>query len=671
MVDEGGLALRSPAADEGPSCLHQSWGSFSQRRVRPPKIGDLPRPPCVEDCGDDEPLRGKVQAAATSGSPPRCCEELFEGLSLGHLSNSGGGAALESSPTAQLRHRYPWEGAGEDPVREATVAAAVMPAQRQPRFSTTSSSSAASTPDEISSGAASSLSAAEDFERLSLSPCRRVSSPFLTAPELVPPEVLLPPLSSPRQQQQRSPSPQRLPNPESPPPEAGDLQRRRRLPRITYSMSQDSHLVGPGPERALYPALPYSPFSSPSSSPRLGRSIRESRRVSIEAHKGYTQLNQYRLKEEIGQGSFGIVKLAYSEEDDSHYAMKILSKKKLLKRAGMFGRQPPPRRGRSNSTSNPLDQVYHEIAVLKKLNHPNIVKLVEVLDDPDSDNLYMVFEFLEKGPVIEIPTNTPLSETQAWTYFRDVVLGMEYLHHQKIIHRDIKPSNLLLDEKGRVQIADFGVCNQFEGVDALLSGTAGTPAFVAPEALSENRSEYSGKAVDVWAMGVTLYAFVVGNVPFHDASVLILYNKIRNQPLVFPSTISTELQDLLSRMLKKNPADRITVPEIKVHSWVTKNGMFPMPSESENCVFVEVTEEEIDNCVRTIPKLDTLILVKSMLKKHSFGHPYKDVPRHRAHFTKANRSNSAPSSFDVFLERKVSLESPLPALNEINFLDQT
>ncbi|KAL3214540.1 hypothetical protein MRX96_007021, partial [Rhipicephalus microplus] len=364
------------------------------------------------------------------------------------------------------------------------------------------------------------------------------------------------------------------------------------------------------------------PFSSPSSSPRLGRSIRESRRVSIEAHKGYTQLNQYRLKEEIGQGSFGIVKLAYSEEDDSHYAMKILSKKKLLKRAGMFGRQPPPRRGRSNSTSNPLDQVYHEIAVLKKLNHPNFVKLVEVLDDPDSDNLYMVFEFLEKGP---------------------------YLHHQKIIHRDIKPSNLLLDEKGRVQIADFGVCNQFEGVDALLSGTAGTPAFVAPEALSENRSEYSGKAVDVWAMGVTLYAFVVGNVPFHDASVLILYNKIRNQPLVFP----------------------ITVSEIKVHSWVTKNGMFPMPSESENCVFVEVTEEEIDNCVRTIPKLDTLILVKSMLKKHSFGHPYKDVPRHRAHFTKANRSNSAPSSFDVFLERKVSLESPLPALNEINFLDQT
>ncbi|KAL1426522.1 hypothetical protein MTO96_018261 [Rhipicephalus appendiculatus] len=450
--------------DEGPSCLRQSWGSFGQRRVRPPKIGDLPRPPCVEDCGDDEPLRGKVPAAATTGSPPRCCAELLEGLCLGRLSNTGGSGALESSPTAQLRHRYPWEGAGEDPVREATVAAAaVMPAQRQPRFSTTSSSSAASTPDEVSSGAASSLSAAEDFERLSLSPCRRVSSPFLTAPELVPPE---PETCS----------------------EGADC-------RVSPTLCHRTHtwwvLVRSG--RCIRHSLTHHsarlhlhPGSAAASASPAGSPSRPT--------KGYTQLNQYRLKEEIGQGSFGIVKLAYSEEDDSHYAMKILSKKKLLKRAGMFGRQPPPRKGRSNSTSNPLDQVYHEIAVLKKLNHPNIVKLVEVLDDPDSDNLYMVFEFLEKGPVIEIPTSTPLSETQAWTYFRDVVLGMEYLHHQKIIHRDIKPSNLLLDDKGRVQIADFGVCNQFEGVDALLSGTAGTPAFVAPEALSENRSEYSGKS---------------------------------------------------------------------------------------------------------------------------------------------------------------------------------
>ncbi|KAM7310901.1 calcium/calmodulin-dependent protein kinase kinase 2 [Ixodes scapularis] len=542
------------------------------------------RPTCVDDSSDDAD-----EPAPAGRHPPRrgprctcrCCPELLDGLCLGCL----------SEPPTRLQQQYPWQGQGEDPAgtsAERHPARArpqpEMPARARLPSGTSSSSTASSPADEESSS-----SALEALERLSVSSPRRCSSPSPSAP---------------------------CGNDDEAPGDGGVPggvpweQRRRRLPRITYSVSQDSHLVGAGLERPIYPGLPFSPFSSPCSSPRLGRSIRESRRVSIEAHKGYTQLNQYRLKEEIGQGAFGIVKLAYSEEDDSHYAMKILSKKKLLKRAGMFGRLPPPRRGRSNSTTNPLDQVYHEIAVLKKLNHPNIVKLVEVLDDPDSDNLYMVFEFLEKGPVIEIPTKSPLSEAQAWTFFRDVVLGIEYLHHQKIIHRDIKPSNLLLGDKGRVQIADFGVCNQFEGVDALLSGTAGTPAFVAPEALSENRNQYSGKAVDVWAMGVTLFAFVVGNVPFHDPSVLILYNKIRNQPLLFPDSpqVSPPLQDLISGMLRKDPEERLTVPEIKAHPWVTQGATCPMPSEEENCVFVEVTEEEIDNCVRTIPKLDTLKL---------------------------------------------------------------
>ncbi|CAN7937678.1 unnamed protein product, partial [Ixodes hexagonus] len=623
------------------------------------------RPSCVDDSGDDADEPPPVGRRSSRRSPRctcRCCSELLDGLCLGCLN---GPLAQTAS---RLQQQYPWQGQGEDP---AAISAALtserhptrttrpqpeMPAQQRSRLpSATSSSSTASSPaDEESSS-----SALEAFERLSVSSSRRCSSP---SPSLVQP-----------------------PGAACEAPSGGGAdgvpggvpreQRRRRLPRITYSISQDSHLVGAGRERPIYPGLPFSPFSSPCSSPRLGRSIRESRRVSIEAHKGYTQLNQYRLKEEIGQGAFGIVKLAYSEEDDSHYAMKILSKKKLLKRAGMFGRLPPPRRGRSNSTTNPLDQVYHEIAVLKKLNHPNIVKLVEVLDDPDSDNLYMVFEFLEKGPVIEIPTKSPLTEAQAWTFFRDVVLGIEYPVKQSNQHYIITPQGVRLNgdeaarQIGAMMAKIFQKQRYTENADAVESNLVYTSIFCC----AENRNQYSGKAVDVWAMGVTLFAFVVGNVPFHDPSVLILYNKIRNQPLVFPQSpqVSPQLQDLISGMLRKDPEERLTVPEIKAHPWITQGATCPMPSEEENCVFVEVTEEEIDNCVRTIPKLDTLILVKSMLKKHSFGNPFKDCPRHRARFTKADRSNSAPSSFDLLLERKVSIESPLPALNEINFLDQT
>lgn len=385
---------------------------------------------------------------------------------------------------------------------------------------------------------------------------------------------------------------------------------RGRIPRITYSHSQDSHMVINGPERPIYPSLPYSPFCSPNSSPRLRRACppRECRRVSIETRRDYIQLNQYKLKEDIGRGSFGIVKLAYNEEDDNHYAMKILSKKKLMRRAGMYGRIPPTRDGKK-AFRNPLDQVYREIAILKKLNHPNVVKLVEVLDDPSEDNLYMVFELLEKGAVMEIPTNALLSEEQSWLYFRDVVQGIEYLHYQKIIHRDVKPSNLLLGDDGRIQIADFGVCNQFEGVDALLSGTTGTPAFVAPEALRETGDTYSGKAIDTWALGITLYSFLYGNVPFHDNNTLVLYHKIKNQALSFPdkTPVSDPLKDLISKMLLKDPTKRITLPEIKEHPWLTKEGAFPLPSEEENCVLIEVTEEEIQQCVTSIPKLDTLV----------------------------------------------------------------
>ncbi|VDM70236.1 unnamed protein product, partial [Strongylus vulgaris] len=123
----------------------------------------------------------------------------------------------------------------------------------------------------------------------------------------------------------------------------------------------------------------------------------------------------------------------------------------------------------------------------------------------------MVFEFVERGSILDVPTDKPLDEDSAWKYFRDTLRGLEYrnvalenldysqdfvlpvlkeainrisVHYQKIIHRDIKPSNLLLSDAGHVKIADFGVSCEFEGIDAFLSGTAGTPAFMAPEALT-------------------------------------------------------------------------------------------------------------------------------------------------------------------------------------------
>ncbi|XP_076257091.1 calcium/calmodulin-dependent protein kinase kinase 1-like isoform X2 [Rhynchophorus ferrugineus] len=448
-----------------------------------------------------------------------------------------------------------------------------------------------------------------------------------------------------------------------------------------------------GPEssagRPIFPNCPYSPYCSPTHSPRSNRKrqpLRESRRVSIEKLGHYLQLNQYKLLDSIGQGSYGVVKLAYNQEDDTHYAMKILSKKKLFKKSGMFGRMPPKKEGRSNSSpvNHPLEKVYREIAILKKLDHPNVVKLVEVLDDPDEDHLYLAFELLDRGQVLEVPTDNPLDEEKSWNYFRDVILGIEYLHFQRIIHRDIKPANLLLNDQDRVQITDFGVCNEFHGSDAFLSSTAGTPAFTPPEALGEERSSgFSGKCTDIWAMGVTLYAFVYGHVPFHDENIIGLYSKIRNQQVTFPekTAVSTELKDLIKKMLEKDPSKRIAMHEIKEHPWVTKHGLHPLPSEEENCHLVEVTEEDVARVITSIPKLDTLILIKHMLKKHSFQNPFlhrRDTtlgtPESRMpsstgatkkHIGRSGRSNSAPDSYNWAQNKQKSTETNLEAVKEV------
>ncbi|XP_043574757.1 calcium/calmodulin-dependent protein kinase kinase 1 isoform X1 [Chiloscyllium plagiosum] len=389
--------------------------------------------------------------------------------------------------------------------------------------------------------------------------------------------------------------------------------------------------------------------------PSARRPTVESSRINMVNCQDSTQLNQYKLKTEIGKGSYGVVKLAYNENDDKHYAMKVLSKKKLMKQYG-FPRRPPPRGSKPPSAEQskapaPLERVYQEIAILKKLDHPNIVKLVEVLDDPTEDHLHMVFELMSKGPVMEVPTDNPFSEEQAHFYFRDIILGIEYLHYQKIIHRDIKPSNLLLGDDGHIKIADFGVSNQFEGNDALLSSSAGTPAFMAPETLSETRKSFHGKALDVWAIGVTLYCLVFGKCPFIDEYILALHAKIKNWPVEFPEKpeVSEELKDLLLRMLDKNPDTRITVPQIKLHQWVTKNGTDPLPLEEEHCSMVEVTEEEVMNSVKLISSLSTVILVKAMLRKRSFGNPFEFQSR------KEGRSMSAPGN--LLMDKTMFLNS--------------
>lgn len=137
-----------------------------------------------------------------------------------------------------------------------------------------------------------------------------------------------------------------------------------------------------------------------------------------------------------------------------------------------------------------------------------------------------------------------------------------------------------------------------------------------------------------------------------------MYEKIKNNELELPKSpvISSELKDLLTSLLEKDPSQRITLPQIKEHEWVTASGLYPLPSEEENCRLVQISEDDIHSVVKSIPKLDTLILIKTMLKKHSFQNPFSKSasvnrsPQPRSltrieRFSRSGRSNSAPGDY--------------------------
>jgi calcium/calmodulin-dependent protein kinase kinase 2 len=217
---------------------------------------------------------------------------------------------------------------------------------------------------------------------------------------------------------------------------------------------------------------------------------------------------------------------------------------------------------------NSLYLIKEEIAIMKKLNHPNLVSLLEVLDDPTEDSLYMVLEMCKKGVVMKIGMDEgadPYDSESCRCWFRDLILGIEYLHAQGVVHRDIKPDNLLLTEDDVLKIVDFGVSEIFEKSSEMLTAkSAGTPAFLPPELCVAKHGDISGKAADIWSMGVTLYCLRFGQIPFGHSGVLQLYESIKNDEVEIPCDCEEDFKDLISKLLEKDPSKRVKMPELRV-----------------------------------------------------------------------------------------------------------
>ncbi|KAF3022598.1 hypothetical protein E8E14_013641 [Neopestalotiopsis sp. 37M] len=345
------------------------------------------------------------------------------------------------------------------------------------------------------------------------------------------------------------------------------------------------------------------------STPSQHREVKETlnaRSEYIRDATGRTRLriNQYIIKEEVGRGSYGAVHRVI-DQYGNEYAMKQFSKSRLRKRVpsnilkqhgGLrsgCGMQAPSSARREDMSNYDLAEeedalflIREEISVMKKLDHPSLVSLIEVLDDPGEDSLWIVLELCEKGMIMKVRLDkdtVPYSMERCRLWFRDLVLGVEYLHMHGILHRDIKPDNLLLTQDDCLKIVDFGSSELYEGSDFVKTAkSAGSPAFLPPELCVANPGNVSGRAADIWCMGVSLYCLKYGRLPFQGHNVSEIFRSIRTEEVSVLSFENPELADLIRAILQKDPGQRICMRELRNHPWVTRNGDHPLLSEKDN-----------------------------------------------------------------------------------------
>ncbi|XP_059397897.1 serine/threonine-protein kinase MARK2-like isoform X7 [Carassius carassius] len=252
----------------------------------------------------------------------------------------------------------------------------------------------------------------------------------------------------------------------------------------------------------------------------------------------------YRLLKTLGKGNFAKVKLAKHVLTDKEVAVKIIDKAQL------------------NSSS--LQKLFREVRIMKLLNHPNIVKLFEVIETEKS--LYLVMEYASGGEVFDyLVAHGRMKEKEARAKFRQIVSAVQYCHQKCIVHRDLKAENLLLDADMNIKIADFGFSNEFT-LGNKLDTFCGSPPYAAPELFQGKK--YDGPEVDVWSLGVILYTLVSGSLPFDGQNLKELRERVLRGKYRVPFYMSTDCENLLKKLLILNPTKRGSLEQIMKDRWM-------------------------------------------------------------------------------------------------------
>ncbi|XP_029953021.1 serine/threonine-protein kinase BRSK2-like isoform X9 [Salarias fasciatus] len=257
----------------------------------------------------------------------------------------------------------------------------------------------------------------------------------------------------------------------------------------------------------------------------------------------------------LGKGQTGLVKLGVHCVTCQKVAIKIVNREKL--------------------SESVLMKVEREIAILKLIEHPHVLKLHDVYEN--KKYLYLVLEHVSGGELFDyLVKKGRLTPKEARKFFRQIISALDFCHSHSICHRDLKPENLLLDEKNNIRIADFGMASLQVG-DSLLETSCGSPHYACPEVIRGEK--YDGRKADAWSCGVILFALLVGALPFDDDNLRNLLEKVKLGVFHMPHFIPPDCQNLLRGMIEVDATKRLTLEQIQKHTWYLAGKNEPEPEQ--------------------------------------------------------------------------------------------
>ncbi|KAI0064398.1 Pkinase-domain-containing protein [Artomyces pyxidatus] len=275
----------------------------------------------------------------------------------------------------------------------------------------------------------------------------------------------------------------------------------------------------------------------------------------------------------VGKGASGHVKIARHRRTGQLAAIKILPLELVFNsRTSLKSRQ-----AKSDKQRLGIDR---EIIMMKLMNHPNIMRIYDVYEG--DNELYLILEYIEGGELFDFLVNRgKLPPLEALAYFKQIIYGLNYAHAFSIIHRDLKPENILIHSLNPplIKIADWGMA-AFAPPTLQLETSCGSPHYASPEIV--NGHKYNGTATDIWSCGVILFALLTGRLPFDDKNVRTLLSKVKTGKYDIPNFVDPQAKDLLTRMLVVDVKQRISIPDILAHPWMSQDtpGILYVPAPS-------------------------------------------------------------------------------------------